>query len=72
MGQGQERVALDALNKTAKEGGWIVLQNIHLMQAKYNIWLGKSRNEMLPRAVKTCLGYPSMSLHKPFRAYHNW
>merc|ERR1719421_1563489 len=32
MGQGQETVAINALNKTAKEGGWIMLQNIHLMQ----------------------------------------
>ena len=33
MGQGQEQVAINALNKAAKEGGWIMLQNIHLMQA---------------------------------------
>lgn len=33
MGQGQEKIALNALNKMAKEGGWIMLQNIHLMQA---------------------------------------
>lgn len=32
MGQGQEQVAVNALNKSAKEGGWIMLQNIHLMQ----------------------------------------
>merc|ERR1719421_1828970 len=32
MGQGQETVAINALNKVAKEGGWIMLQNIHLMQ----------------------------------------
>jgi len=32
MGQGQEKVALNALNKMAKEGGWLMLQNIHLMQ----------------------------------------
>jgi len=32
MGQGQETVALNALNKLAKDGGWIMLQNIHLMQ----------------------------------------
>eukprot|EP00931_Biecheleriopsis_adriatica_P017411 TRINITY_DN1250_c0_g1_i8.p1 TRINITY_DN1250_c0_g1~~TRINITY_DN1250_c0_g1_i8.p1 ORF type:complete len:2173 (-),score=601.12 TRINITY_DN1250_c0_g1_i8:164-6553(-) len=32
MGQGQEKVALNGLNKMAKEGGWIMLQNIHLMQ----------------------------------------
>merc|ERR1719311_1627899 len=33
MGQGQEDVAVTALNKAAKDGGWIMLQNIHLMQA---------------------------------------
>jgi dynein heavy chain, axonemal len=33
MGQGQEQVAIDALNNCAKEGGWIMLQNIHLMQS---------------------------------------
>jgi len=33
MGQGQETVALNALNKAATNGGWIMLQNIHLMQA---------------------------------------
>ncbi|CAD7974700.1 unnamed protein product [Amoebophrya sp. A25] len=32
MGQGQENVAINALNKSAKEGGWVMLQNIHLMQ----------------------------------------
>jgi dynein heavy chain len=32
MGQGQETVALNALNKLAASGGWVMLQNIHLMQ----------------------------------------
>eukprot|EP00916_Digyalum_oweni_P005776 GHVL01010034.1.p1 GENE.GHVL01010034.1~~GHVL01010034.1.p1 ORF type:complete len:2742 (+),score=421.27 GHVL01010034.1:35-8227(+) len=32
MGQGQEQFALEALNKAAKEGGWVMLQNVHLMQ----------------------------------------
>ena len=32
MGQGQEEVALEALSAAASSGGWIVLQNIHLMQ----------------------------------------
>eukprot|EP00397_Hematodinium_sp_SG-2012_P000164 GEMP01000164.1.p1 GENE.GEMP01000164.1~~GEMP01000164.1.p1 ORF type:complete len:2602 (+),score=544.41 GEMP01000164.1:57-7808(+) len=33
MGQGQETVAINALNKSGKEGGWILLQNVHLMQS---------------------------------------
>lgn len=32
MGQGQENKARDALFKAAKEGTWIMLQNLHLMQ----------------------------------------
>jgi dynein heavy chain len=32
MGQGQENVATAALDKQAQEGGWVFLQNIHLMQ----------------------------------------
>jgi dynein heavy chain len=33
MGQGQENVALNSLQKAGKDGAWIMLQNIHLMQA---------------------------------------
>uniref|UniRef100_A0A7S2K0C4 Dynein heavy chain n=1 Tax=Zooxanthella nutricula TaxID=1333877 RepID=A0A7S2K0C4_9DINO len=33
MGQGQEQVAVRELNRAAKDGGWVMLQNIHLMQA---------------------------------------
>lgn len=32
MGQGQEKGAENALDLAAKEGHWIMLQNIHLMQ----------------------------------------
>jgi dynein heavy chain len=33
MGQGQEQIAISALRKRAEEGGWVMLQNIHLMQS---------------------------------------
>eukprot|EP00927_Polykrikos_kofoidii_P017168 TRINITY_DN17790_c1_g3_i1.p1 TRINITY_DN17790_c1_g3~~TRINITY_DN17790_c1_g3_i1.p1 ORF type:complete len:1649 (+),score=334.05 TRINITY_DN17790_c1_g3_i1:463-4947(+) len=33
MGQGQETVAISALSRAAREGGWVMLQNIHLMQS---------------------------------------
>lgn len=42
MGQGQETVALNALVKGAKEGGWVLLQNIHLMQA----WLKQLERQL--------------------------
>jgi dynein heavy chain len=32
MGEGQEEIAKAALEKSAKEGGFIMLQNVHLMQ----------------------------------------
>ena len=33
MGQGQEKPAEDAIEKFADEGGWLMLQNVHLMQS---------------------------------------
>ena len=33
MGQGQEEVALAAIDKFSAEGGWVMLQNLHLMQS---------------------------------------
>jgi len=33
MGQGQEQSAVNVTNEIAREGGWVMLQNIHLMQA---------------------------------------
>ncbi len=32
MGQGQEAPAMGKLQRLAKEGGWLMLQNVHLMQ----------------------------------------
>ena len=33
MGQGQEEVALATIDDYAKRGGWVMLQNLHLMQS---------------------------------------
>merc|ERR1719343_1389921 len=56
MGQGQETIALNALTKSAKEGGWIMLQNIHLMQA----WL-----KQLERALEVIEEFS----HPDFRCF---
>jgi len=56
MGQGQEQIALNALTKAAKEGGWIMLQNIHLMQA----WL-----KHLERALEVIEEFS----HESFRCF---
>ena len=32
MGQGQEAFAFESLKRLGKDGGWIILQNVHLMQ----------------------------------------
>jgi len=42
MGQGQELVAMNALTKLAQSGGWLMLQNIHLMQE----WLPKLERQL--------------------------
>jgi len=54
MGQGQEQVALNALNKGAKDGSWIMLQNIHLMQS----WL---------KQLERCLEIVEEFAHPEFR-----
>eukprot|EP00920_Eleutheroschizon_duboscqi_P039681 GHVT01095307.1.p1 GENE.GHVT01095307.1~~GHVT01095307.1.p1 ORF type:complete len:1472 (-),score=182.88 GHVT01095307.1:1015-5367(-) len=33
MGQGQEKIAIQALELAARDGGWVMLQNVHLMQS---------------------------------------
>jgi len=40
MGQGQEDKARDAIFKAAKEGTWIMLQNLHLMQSWLKLFEG--------------------------------
>ncbi|KAJ8599349.1 hypothetical protein CTAYLR_005359 [Chrysophaeum taylorii] len=56
MGQGQEAPAEAMLEKLAREGGWIMLQNLHLMQS----WL-----PILERKLEIC----SESAHPDFRCY---
>ena len=34
MGQGQEKPAEACLDKYIQEGGWVFLDNVHLMQAR--------------------------------------
>ena len=33
MGQGQEEIAIKALHDAGKQGNWIMMQNVHLMQS---------------------------------------
>eukprot|EP00966_Prymnesium_polylepis_P176410 4083480-Prymnesium_polylepis.1 len=42
MGQGQEVNAEEALQKYAKEGGWVFLQNVHLMES----WLPRLERQL--------------------------
>jgi dynein heavy chain len=56
LGKGQEKIAEDALEKAYKVGGWVVLQNIHLMQK----WL-----PMLERQLELL----SEGSHKDFRVF---
>ncbi|CDI77483.1 hypothetical protein EAH_00000540 [Eimeria acervulina] len=44
MGQGQEERALAAVQEAAQSGGWVVLQNVHLMQE----WLKASKYATIP------------------------
>eukprot|EP00937_MAST-01D_sp_MAST-1D-sp2_P002352 g2352.t1 len=56
MGQGQESPAESALTMFAKTGGWVLLQNVHLMQ------------QWLPKLERT-LEIVSASAHKSFRCF---
>jgi dynein heavy chain len=56
MGQGQEAPAEAEIEKMAKVGGWIMLQNLHLMQS----WLPS-----LERKLEVC----ATSAHKNFRCF---
>lgn len=57
MGQGQETFAGDSLKRLAKEGGWIILQNVHLMQS----WLS-----ILERSLEEIAGD---NPHESFRCF---
>jgi dynein heavy chain len=56
MGQGQDERAMAVLDKFAAEGGWIMLQNVHLMQE----WL-----PLLERKLEAIAD----TAHKDFRCY---
>eukprot|EP00918_Siedleckia_nematoides_P007938 GHVU01017250.1.p2 GENE.GHVU01017250.1~~GHVU01017250.1.p2 ORF type:complete len:106 (+),score=17.57 GHVU01017250.1:1755-2072(+) len=54
MGQGQEKIALQAVETAAAEGGWVMLQNVHLMQS----WL---------KSLALCLEKVAPTAHPQFR-----
>jgi len=56
MGQGQEKPAEEILEKMAKIGGWVMLQNVHLMQS----WLPN-----LDRKLEVC----AETAHSDFRCF---
>ena len=56
MGQGQEPVAEASLKEFARDGGWLMLQNLHLMQS----WV-----QVLERQLEIL----SESAHKDFRCF---
>lgn len=56
MGQGQEKPAEAAIDKFAKEGGWVMLQNTHLMQT----WLTRLERQ---------LEMVQETAHKDFRCF---
>ena len=56
MGQGQEKNAEVALNTLSEQGGWVMLQNVHLMQT----WL-KTLEATLEKVSKTA--------HENFRCF---
>lgn len=56
MGQGQEAPAESVVERFAKEGGWVMLQNCHLMQS----WVPK---------LERMLEIVTENAHKDFRCY---
>jgi len=56
LGQGQEPIAEEAMRRAAKEGLWVVLENVHLVER----WL---------RALETCIEECQESGHPDFRFY---
>jgi dynein heavy chain len=56
MGQGQEANAENMLEKMSQKGGWVMLQNVHLMQS----WLTK-----LDRKLEVC----AETAHQDFRCF---
>ena len=56
MGQGQEKNAEQAVNHLAEVGGWVMLQNVHLMQS----WL---------KVLEGLLEKVAVSAHENFRCF---
>jgi len=56
MGQGQEENAMNSLDRCSREGGWVYLQNVHLMQD----WL-----PLLERKLELA----SVGAHEDFRCF---
>eukprot|EP00388_Colpodella_angusta_P034964 GDKK01034418.1.p1 GENE.GDKK01034418.1~~GDKK01034418.1.p1 ORF type:complete len:1450 (+),score=482.90 GDKK01034418.1:98-4351(+) len=49
MGQGQEKIASNALQEAGKNGGWVMLQNVHLMET----WLKREFEPELEIVAET-------------------
>eukprot|EP00946_MAST-07B_sp_MAST-7B-sp1_P001405 g1405.t1 len=58
MGEGQEKVAMDSMERLAASGGWIFLQNLHLMEQ----W-----TPLMERKLEKL----SETSHKDFRVFTN-
>jgi dynein heavy chain len=56
MGQGQEKIAEEALERFTQTGGWVFLQNIHLMQS----WVNR---------LETMLEVSAEKGHRNFRCF---
>ena len=76
MGQGQEAPAENALDRRSSEGGWVLLQNVHLMQVDHSYGLyiygpcsyGASCQSWLP-TLERKLEIAAEKAHTDFRCF---